>query len=374
MKIPGILKPSKKKIIALVVLIIIAIVAFNMFFKPKEQSLQFAEVKMQDISSLVSSSGTLTGKNVVDLKFKSGGKLAYINVKVGDKVTKGQVIAGLDTQQLNIDLQQAQNTYRDKQAAAEKAEDDVKDNDDDESFAQKVTRTTAQAARDSAYDGVKEAQRAFQDAVIIAPISGVITQASPIPGQIVSSETIAQVADFSSLIFDTDIDESDIGKISLGQKARVTLDAYPDKELIGEVSEIVPQTKTTASGATVISVKINLGSPEITPVKGLSGQASIILAEVKNALTIPLEALREDNTVVIQTPQGLKAQEVTAGISSDTEVEIKEGLSENDKVLLNPPANGNFNQNRSSNPLNNITRFFGGGNNRARFGGTGGPR
>lgn len=323
----------------IVPVIVLAILGFFIFRSqasaaPKQQ---FASVKKQDIKSEVSSSGTLTGKNVANLKFKSSGKLSFINVKPGDQVFAGQTVAGLDTQDLAIKLQQAQNTLRDKQAIAEKIEDDVKDHSSDETFAQKATRTTAQAARDSAYDAVKEAQRAFEDATIVSPIWGLVTQAFSTPGQNVgSSDLIAQVVDFSTLKFDTDIDESDIGKISISQKAQVTLDAFPNKLFEGSVSEIIPQTKTTSSGATVVTVKITLADLTISPINGLSGQAEIILDENKNASTIPLEALREDDSVVIPQGQGLRSQKVVTGIKSDTDVEIKEGLKEGDRVLLNP--------------------------------------
>lgn len=339
-KLKNMFRPTRVKIVILALLILVGIFAYNNFFK-SPKPLQFREVKRQDIKKTVSSSGILTGKSVVNLKFKSLGKLAYINVKAGDQVQWGQVIAGLDTQDLSIKLQQALNTYRDKQAQAEKAEDDVKNHSQDETFAQKVSRTTAQSARDSAYDGVKEAQRAFQDAVIVSPIAGLVTQASPIAGQIVTtSDIIAQVVDFSATFFDTDIDEADIGKVSLGQKAEVNLDAYPDKLLKGSVDQIIPQIKTTAQGATVVTLRIKLEKPDIIPINGLGGQASIILSEAKNVLTIPQEALREDNTVFIQSGNVTRSQEVVPGIKSDTEVEIKEGLKEGDKVLLNPPTSG----------------------------------
>lgn len=344
-------------------LIIIGILGY-FILKPQgnnTQRLQFAQVKKQDIKSTVSSSGSLTGKNVINLKFKSGGKLAYINVKASDEVTAGQVIAGLDTQALSISLQQAQNTLRDKQAIVDKTLDDVKDHDKDETFTQKQSRTTAQVARDNAFDAVKETQRAFQDAVLISPIAGIVTQASSISGQVVgASDTIAQVVDFSKIYFDTDIDEADISKVSLGQTAEVSLDAYPDKNFKGEVSEIAPQTKTTSSGATVVTVRIKMGDMVISLINGLSGQASIILAQAKNVLIIPQEALRDDNTVFIQTQQGLRPKKVITGIKSDTDVEITEGVSEEDRVLLNPPATGlGINQNR--NPLQGIIfRVFGG--------------
>lgn len=338
-KIKGLFWPlTKKKVLIWVVLLIISYWLFNTLTQKKQPALQFTEVKRQDIKSTVSSSGNLTGKDVVDLKFRSSGKLSYINVKAGDSVSKRQVIAGLDTQDLSIKLQQAQNTLRDKQAAAEKTLDDVKDHSKDETFTQKKDRTAAEVARDNAYDSVKEAQRAFQDIVLISPIAGVVTEVPVVAGQNVSSsDVIARIVDFSQIMFEAEIDEADIGKISVGQKAEITLDAYPDRVFQGEVSKIIPQTKTTSSGATVVTVRISL-EPVITPINGLSGDASIILSEAKNVLTIPLEALRDDDTVVAKSYQKLETKKITTGIKSDTEVEVKEGLSENDKVALNPPA------------------------------------
>lgn len=356
MQILGILKPSKKKIIILGVILVL--VGGYFLFRPKTAAtevLQYAPVKRQNIAATISSSGKLTGKDVVDLKFKSGGKLAYINVKVGDRVEKGAVIAGLDTQQLAIDLQQAQNTYQDKEALAQKAEDDAKNHDKDETFAQKATRTTAQVARDNAYDSVKEAQRAFQDVVIASPITGLITTSSVIPGQIISSEVIAQVADFSQFVFDTDIDESDIGKIKLGQNATVVLDAYPDKIFSGKIDKITPQTKTTSQGATVVTIRINLGALEIPPVNGLSGQSAVILESAENVLTIPLEALKDDGTIALKNGQGYYFQKIEVGIRSDTEVEVKSGLNPGDSVVLNPPATT---RSRSQSPLDAVTRFL----------------
>lgn len=340
MKIPQILKPSKKKVILFTV-IIVALLGFFLSGSKKSTPLQFAEVKRQSIRSTVSASGTLTGKDVANLKFKSSGKLASINVKAGSVISEGEVIATLDTQDLSIRLQQAYNTLRDKQATVDKILDDLKDKGSDETYTQRQTRTTAEVARDSAYDAVKEAQRAFQDAVLVSPISGLVTQANGVPGQVVSiTDLIAQVVDNSQVMFDTDIDESDIGKISVGQSAEVTLDAYAGQTFKGSVDQILPLTKTTSSGANVVTVRIRLNTTPKTFVNGLTGEASIILSEVKNTLTIPQDALREDNTVVIQKNKKLEPAKVQTGIFSDTDVEIKGGLENNEKVLLNPPAPG----------------------------------
>lgn len=337
MKITGFLKPTKKKLIILAVILIVAIIGFNFFGKKKQIPLQFSQVKKQDIKSIVSSSGSLTGKSVANLKFKSAGKLAYIKVKAGDTVSKDDIIAGLDTQDLNIELQQAQNTLRDKQATAQKIEDDVKDHSSDETFAQRATRTAAQAARDSAYDSVKAAQRAFQDTVITSPISGIVTQAIAVSGQTVTAaDIIAQIVDTSGTYFDTDVDEADIGKVSVGMMAEITLDAYSAKAFKGSVDQILPQTKTTSSGATVVTVRIKMLDLPDAFVNGLSGDSSIITETALNVLTIPIEALRDDNSVVIKTASGIVSKKVVTGIQSDNSIEIKGGISENDKVVLNP--------------------------------------
>ena len=340
-KLPSFLKLTRKKVIIAAVIALAAFLIFNFFLKPKPAVLQFAEVKYQDIRSEVSSSGSLTGKDSVNLKFKSAGKLAYINVKSGTILRKGDVIAGLDTQDLSIKLQQAQNTLRDKYAIVDKILDDVKDHSKDESFIQRQTRTTAEVARDSAYDEVKAAQRAFQDAVIVAPFSGLITQSSVVAGQtVLTSDTIAQLVDNSEVLFDTDIDEADIGKVKPGQPAEITLDAYESQTFKGTVAQILPQTKTTSSGATVVTARIKLETPPAEFVNDLSGQSSIIVDEVKNALTIPQEALRDNSTVVISVNKKLEAVKVETGIASDSDIEIKTGLGVGDKVVLNPPAVG----------------------------------
>lgn len=337
MKIAHILKLNKKRIIILAAIIIMVILSFNFFTRSNQPPLQFTEVKRADISEAVFSSGNLAGKEVTNLKFKSSGKLAYLNVKVGDIVYAYQTIAGLDSKLLEIDLQQARNTYRDKQAIAEKTEDDVKEHSKDETFKQKVDRTTAQVARDNAFDEVKAAQKALYDAVIFSPIAGVVTQAPFVSGtNVFATDLIAQVVDTSSIYFDTDVDEADIGKIAAGQKAKVTLDAYHDQEFEGVVDQIIPQTKTTSSGTTVVTVRIKLDHSPQNFINGLSGQSEIIISKAENALIIPIEALGEEDMVILQNENGQQKVKVTLGIQSDTDIEIKEGLQKGDKILLNP--------------------------------------
>lgn len=374
MGVPEFLKPTRKKLLILGAIIIIAFLTFNFFARPKQTALQFTQVKKQTISTTVSSSGSLTGKNSANLKFKTPGKLTFINVKTGDTVFTGQLIAGLDTQELGIQLRQAENTLRDKQATADKVIDDIhlfqygnggfpNVGTGNETMTQRQLRTTAEVTRDNAFDSVKLTQRDFQDTVIISPINGLVTQAIQIPNQTVTAtDLIAQVVDTTAIYFDTDVDEADISKVSVGLPAEVTLDAYPTTTFRGTVDQILPQTKTTSQGATVVTIRILLDNPNLNFVNGLTGQATIIVESVKSTLTIPQEALREDDTVVVQEGQTLHSQKVTPGIRSDTDVEIRKGLKEGDEVLLNPPAPGSNLPNRqNANPLTRFFRSFGGG-------------
>lgn len=339
--------PRKYKIAGIIVLSLLGF--FILSGNKNPVAFQFALAKKQDIQQEITGAGALAGKNSIDLHFKTGGKLAYINVDAADKVYQGQMIAGLDTEDLNINLRETENTLRDKRAIADKIKDDLKGVGASETYSQRQTRTTAEVAQDNAYEGFLTAQKALRDSVLYSPIPGIVTQTLNVVGQTLSSQdVIAQIVDTSEIYFDTDIDETDIGKIKIGQLSEIILDSYPDTVYKGSVAQIQPQTRTTTSGATVIAVRIKLNTNPANFVNGLSGEASIVLKSVKNAITIPLEALRDDNMVFVQTENGLRPVKVSPGINSDTDIEITKGVKEKERVLLNPPSAGiSFNQNRS---------------------------
>lgn len=330
-----VIKIPKKFLIPGVILLFLLINFVTSRNSSNKVAPQFAEVKKQDLKQMISSSGTLTGNKGLDLKFVSGGQLSFLNISAGDSVTKGQTIAGLDATSLYINLRTAQNTLRDKRAIVDKIRDD-ENGVTNETFAQRQTRTTAEVAQDNAYEAVLAAQKVLNDSVITAPINGIITNVNIIPGQVISStDIIAHLEDFSQVIFKSDIDESDISKISLDQPAEVTLNAYGDKIFKGKVSEIDPQTRTTSSGATVVTVKVVLDKASIEQVQGLNGQVNIIIAQKNNVLSVPLDALRNENTVFIKTKFGVTPRRVITGFKTDTDVEIKSGLKEREQVVIN---------------------------------------
>lgn len=329
--------PKKIWITALVILI--GAGGYYLWPKPVKEPIQTAEVKTGEVKSVISSSGTLEGTDSADLRFKISGKLNSMSVKPGETVKKGQLIASLDTRDLQIDLQQAYNSFVAKDATAKKAEDDVKDHASDENFTQKEKRTAAQTARDNAYDDIKAAQRALEDAYLYAPLSGVVTKADPNVGQIVGvTDLIAQIVDETEYVFEAEVDESDIGKIKPGQPATVSLNSYPDETFLATVSKITPTTETTDSGATVVIVKLALGKPEINFVSGINGQADIILEEVSNVLVIPTDALMDNNEIYVKKGNNFEKIKPELGLRSDINIEVKSGLSVGYQVVTNPSA------------------------------------
>ncbi len=338
---------SKKFWLILIILLIVGVFIFQKQ-NAKKPLPELGQVTQGSIRVEVSTSGILTGSASASLHFKGTGKLAELDVKQGQMVQKNDQIAALDTQDLSIALNQAQNNLSSAQATTQKVIDDIhlsqygnggfsNVGSNNETETQRQARMNAESTSNDAYDSVKAAERNFQDAIIISPIAGVVTNTNLQPGQIVSpTDIIAKVVDFGTIVFEADVDESDIGQVKLGQKTEVTLNAYGDQIFTGQVVEILPVTHTTSNGATAITVKIKLDDQSISKIDGLNGQATIITAQKDQVLIIPQEALLDDNTVMVQTPGGYKSVKVTTGLKSDTDVEITSGLSNGQTIVQNP--------------------------------------
>ena len=309
--------------------------------RPKPVKLEFAAVTKKNVQTTVSASGVFSGKNVASLHFMASERLNFLGISNGDNVTKGQLIASLDSTSASVALQEALNTRRNTQAAVDNIHDQVKDHAGDETFSQKATRTAAEVANDNAYDAVRAAQRALQETSLYAPFSGVavVSNSLNVGQNVTAADVIAQIVDFSEKDFDATVDESDIGQIKIGQNAIVTLNAYGEKEFKGSVIGITPTTKTDSTGAITVTVKIRLYDQSITNIYGLNGNADIITASKNEVLAIPQEALIDDTHVYVKTANAkTEKREIQTGIKSNTDAEVTSGLVEGEEVVTNPQA------------------------------------
>lgn len=154
--------------------------------------------------------------------------------------------------------------------------------------------------------------------------------------------TVATLPDLSKMESISYVNEIDVRKISIGHPVTITLDSDPNKTLTGKVTQVANVGEQRPnSDAKVFEVKILIAESDTTLRPGMTTGAAIETYAVKNALSIPLEAIMaEDNVPYVfkRTRAGLQRLEVSTGAMNDDEVVILAGLAKDDEILLSPPA------------------------------------
>lgn len=182
----------------------------------------------------------------------------------------------------------------------------------------------------------------YNDSPVKAPISGRITSLPVTVGSTVSqSSSVAKVARTDDLEIRISIAERFISRISNGQKATVTFDAYPSVEFGAKIFEVSPVLDTSTR---TMGVKLRLNPPDSRVKVGMYGRVKLVTESVKNAIVLPTSALvtrdGQDFVFVVSKPKtGTSAAEVTIksvtkGISVDNQVEITKGLDAGEEVVI----------------------------------------
>ena len=300
--------------------------------KQAEAEKRVVEVQKKDVVRTLSTSGKVEAKKKAVLNFSVSGKLGFVRVEEGDTVTKGEWLMGVDIGDLQIAERTAYYTYLAADANAHEVEDDLKGHDKDETFAQKNERVAAQTVRDKAYDAWLLAQRTTQNAILKAPFGGIVTEmTTQVVGDTVGMVDGVTVVDPSELYFETEVDEADVGKLTIGQKVKVELDAFDGEEFWGILEEIGFAARTSSTGATVFPARIMFESGTLPRLRlGMNGDAEVETARVSEAVSVAIEAI-VDGEVELESGEKIK---VEVGIEGDNEVEVKGGLKEGDKVVI----------------------------------------
>lgn len=220
-----------------------------------------------------------------------------------------------------------------KQAAAELAT--IRDRKTaDESMAEAELRR----ARAS----LEDARERRADTQVRSPIKGILLRKLVEEGMIVSSgltassggTAVAVVADVSTLVVETNVDETDIGRVQPGQSATVSVEAHPDRAVRGKVDHIPPRGDLDSS---IIVFKVLIGIPggEFGKLRiGMTASVSLLVEEHKGTLLVPAEAVRNEGGKgrYVLRPGGGRTK-VETGLDDGTLIEIVSGLSEGDEVL-----------------------------------------
>jgi RND family efflux transporter MFP subunit len=308
---------------------------------------------------MLSVSGEVKSAEETNLAFESTGKIAAVNVKVGDKVRSGQQLAILDQTDYSDQVNQALANLDIAQDGLVRAEADLKiEKEKKEELAnthaskyavdvQRAQIKSAQAEVDiqkaeivSAQAALRSARDQHQKIVLQSPIDGVVTAKNIEVGE-TAGPTMAAIAVINEKNFkvEADISQIDVPDVKAGQSAEISFDSCPagEKKELPVVS--VDPSSTEENGSPVYTANFELGGNFSECVKpGSVANVKINVAERKNVLVLPESSLIKRGSqyfVIIQNEKGeIKEIEIEKGITgSNGMAEIISGVSEGEKVL-----------------------------------------
>lgn len=282
----------------LIVVIVLIAGAFFLLRRGKKETM-YTEIRPRrgSISLIVSASGVVKPRNRLEIKPPVSGRVEKVLVTEGEEISKGEILAWMSS--------------LDRAALLD-------------------------AARAQGEEESKKWEDVYKPTPIVAPLKGFIIKRNVEPGQtITSQDPILVMAD--NLIVQAQVDETDMGKLKPGQKTKIVLDAYPEKNIEGKIEHIAYESQIV-NNVTIYQVDI---LPEETLGifrSGMSANVDVTISEKEDVLLLPVLDVKErkgKKFVLLKTKSGEpENREVQTGIDDGKNVEIVSGLEESDSVLL----------------------------------------
>lgn len=322
--------------------IIISLIVWNQYasHQGKLNTIKTASATRKTFIKTITSSGKTQADTAVDLKFQTSGTLSWVGVKEGDNVAASQTIASLDSREVQLNLEKALRAYSSERNDYEQTWRVTYDGKSaNDAFTDTIKRILEKNQWDleKAVLDVELAHLAVTFSKLTTPIAGIVTRIdTPVAGvNITPASAVFSIADPSSIVFTATVDETEIGGLSIGQPATIALDAFPEATFSGTISYISYTSQQSSGGSTVFPVKIKFSAPQSLRI-GLNGDISIDVARIPDAITVPLEAVRDGkNGTYVYKKSGSTFVEtlVTTGQKNDDEIVITDGLNEHDNVV-----------------------------------------
>ncbi|KEJ03815.1 efflux RND transporter periplasmic adaptor subunit [Clostridium botulinum] len=339
---------KKKTIIITGVVLLIGLFVILGIFKSKKNSnisVKTIKVTKGNVESYLSTTGNVVSKNKKEY-FGGQAKVKKVNVKVGDKVKKGQSLLNFDMSELENDRQVAQMEYdnaisQKKALKSQKNSEQNKMNSITSSQIEQVENAVrlAELKLESVNDKINESEET------VADIDGIVTEVNAQAGGISTGQgqPLVVVENVDDLKVAVSLGKYDSTKVKKGMKAFVKND---DKKYEAKVDFIAPTAKKTVKEAgggndTTLDCEIYLSKNNTKDLRiGFDVDVDILLGESKNVLKIPLESIKTDkynkSHVYVVEEGKVKEKPVQLGTQSDMEAEIISGLKSGEKVILNP--------------------------------------
>jgi HlyD family secretion protein len=358
---------------------------------------KLAKVEKGDLAKSVVATGKVEPITKVEVKSKASGIVKKLMVEYGDRVKKGQLLAQLDKIEIEAGVEQSRAALQAAQANLKGAEADYERSKvDAESPDVPLLKRAYDRAVQMAKDGVvsesalDDAERAYKLAVnkqnvaraqmmvlqakiaqsqaevahdqanlkqldeqlnytdIVSPIDGIILSRDVEMGDAVSSilvlgssaTLVMTIGDTREVYVKGKVDESDIGRVYLGQPARIKVESFKDKTFNGVVTKISPMG-VEKDNVTTFEVRVSINNPGGELRAEMTANAEIILEEHKSVLQVAEGAIIYDKdrkaSVEVPDPKGKDGQRKVAiniGISNGAKTEVLNGLKEGDQVIL----------------------------------------
>jgi HlyD family secretion protein len=378
----------RTKIIIGVIVLIIAGVLTAGFVSRRGKDVTpvtFGKVQRQDLTSKVSANGRIDAKRKVDLSANVMGQVVNLAVREGDVVKKDDFLLQIDQKQLAATARSAdaalQAVFSDRDAAkamAVAAEQDYQRalRNYEQKISPRADLDRAQSSRDSARANVMALEQRISQArenlnaardtlsktTMRAPMAGIVTALPVEEGEVAvigtmnnAGTVLMTIADMSVVEAVMEVDETDVPSVKVGQRATVTIDAYPNKTFPGLVTEVasspIKVNGLTSGGTQAVNfeVKIQVENPPPGVRPGFSASADIVTGTRSKALAIPIQALvvrekpgstpgkpQDEEGIFVVRNGAVKFEKVSSGLSGDSQIEILSGAKEGEQIVTGP--------------------------------------
>ena len=366
LNVPSALKSKKKRrrwAVAAVLLVAIGsgLVGLRQLKTAKRNLTPYVtEVRLGSLAGVITASGEIEAERRVNVSPKRQGQLLELYVDEGDKVEAGQPLARMDPSDIRnrldelraqllvaqVDLNRSRSEYERRRQLFQQG---ALSGDDLNRF--RASYESSQASVSAARQRLAQRSVESGDLVVRAPFAGTITNRYADPGSYVTPTTAASAtagATSSSIVelasglqVNAKVPESDIGRIRVGQRADVRVDAYPDRRIPARVERISPRTEKT-NNVTTVKVELAIANePGINMRIGMTADIDFDAGRLPAKPLVPTVAIVTENGkpgVLVPGPADQpRFNEVSLGSSSGRDTQVLSGVKPGQKVFLDLP-------------------------------------
>lgn len=325
-------------------------------FRPP-MTVELASAGRADLAEHIMVVGNLIGATTVEVVPKTSGRLDAIQVRLGDRVKRGQVIAKVEDRELSEQVKQAEASFEVAGASVRQREADLKfantnlqrsqnlfgrqllpkstlDDAEARSEASAAQLDLARAQFAQAKARLDELRISLSNTIVVSPVDGFVGRRNLDPGAFVSANTpIVSVVDIHFVRLVAGLVEKDLRRIATGMPADVEVDAFPGEIFTATIARVAPILDPATRTA---QIEVEVPNPVFRLKPGMYARVQLTVDRRAAALVVPRNAvvdLEGKRGVFMADDNKARFMPVQIGLQDDQHAEIREGLHEGDKVI-----------------------------------------